>query len=63
MTSYAPVEVSFAPTGGAGSTGVNVDVIFWPVMSCTWYVIGVLFPGVATGSAAKVTTPVDGFNV
>ena len=55
--------MSFAPTGGTGSTGVNVDVIFWPVMSCTWYVIGVLFPGVATGSAAKVTTPVDGFSV
>lgn len=32
-------------------------------MSCTWYVMEVLLPGVAARSATKVTTPVDVFNV
>ena len=61
--SYAPVDESFTATGGAGTTGVSVEVAVWPVMSVTRYVIGVFVPCAAFTSATKVTTPVDWFNV
>ena len=61
--SYAPDDVSLTATGGAGTTGVKVEVAVWPVMSVTRYVIGVFEPCVAFTSATKVTTPVAAFNV
>jgi hypothetical protein len=61
--SYAPDDVSFVATGGAGITGVKVEVAVWPKISVTWYVIGVLVPCVALASATNVTTPVDVFKV
>jgi hypothetical protein len=61
--SYAPAETSLVATGGTGITGVNVDVAVCPVISTTLYVIEVLVPAVAAGSATKVTTPVDAFKV
>ena len=42
--SYAPVDVSFVATGGAGMTGVKVEVAVWPKISVTRYVIGVFVP-------------------
>jgi hypothetical protein len=63
LVSNAPVEVSFSATGGAGMTGVSVDVVVWPKMSVTLYVSAVFVPCVALTSATKVTTPVDVFNV
>jgi hypothetical protein len=63
LVSYAPVDVSFTPTGGAGITGVRVDVEVCPKMSVTLYVSAVFVPCVALTSATKVTTPVDVFNV
>ena len=63
FVSYAPDDVSLTATGGAGITGVKVEVAVWPKMSVTLYVIGVFVPSVAFTSATYVTTPVDAFNV
>lgn len=63
LVSKAPLEVSFTAIGGAGTTGVNVEVAVWPKMSTTMYSTAVCAPWVTVASATNITTPVDAFKV
>ena len=60
---HGPEDESSTSTGGAGITGVKVELTDCPKMSVTRYVSGVLVPDVTFTSATKVTMPVEVLSV